>query len=96
MKLPIPLRNAPTALIDQKVFLESLGSALTDYLIVSQVDFGKALGDVVHACEEVTGLSVAVLKAHGTKCERCWKFSTSVGENATHPTLCQRCIRVIS
>jgi isoleucyl-tRNA synthetase len=30
-------------------------------------------------------------KAEGVKCERCWNFSTHVGEDATFPTVCERC-----
>ncbi|MGN0630089.1 MAG: class I tRNA ligase family protein, partial [Ruminococcus sp.] len=39
--------------------------------------------------------SDTVTKADGKKCERCWIYSTSVGKNASHPTLCARCARVI-
>jgi isoleucyl-tRNA synthetase len=41
--------------------------------------------------EEIKGLAVGVEKAHGTKCERCWIFDQSVGENPQHPTICSRC-----
>ena len=34
--------------------------------------------------------------AEGEKCERCWKYSTEVGENPDHPTLCHRCAEAIS
>ena len=33
--------------------------------------------------------------AEGQKCERCWKYSTEVGENKEHPTLCHRCAEAI-
>ncbi|MDE6021638.1 MAG: isoleucine--tRNA ligase [Ruminococcus sp.] len=36
-----------------------------------------------------------VTKAEGEKCERCWIYSTSVGTNAAHPTLCARCTDVV-
>jgi isoleucyl-tRNA synthetase len=29
------------------------------------------------------------------KCERCWNYRSTVGECAEHPTLCDRCVRVI-
>jgi len=32
-----------------------------------------------------------VSKAEGVKCERCWNFSTHVGEDLTYPTVCERC-----
>jgi isoleucyl-tRNA synthetase len=34
---------------------------------------------------------VDVAKADGAKCERCWNYSTHVGENPAHPTICERC-----
>ncbi|MBI2885182.1 MAG: isoleucine--tRNA ligase [Candidatus Omnitrophica bacterium] len=43
------------------------------------------------------GLSqVIVERAPGTKCQRCWKFQSSVGANAAHPQLCARCAGVIA
>lgn len=45
--------------------------------------------------EEVEGLKVAVRTAPGNKCERCWIISTTVGEDAEHPTICSRCAAVV-
>jgi isoleucyl-tRNA synthetase len=36
-------------------------------------------------------LSVAVERADGEKCERCWKYSTKVGQDAKYPTVCDAC-----
>ncbi len=30
------------------------------------------------------------------KCERCWNLRASVGQDAEHPTLCDRCVRVVA
>ena len=30
-------------------------------------------------------------KRTGTKCERCWNYSTRVGEDQAYPTICERC-----
>jgi isoleucyl-tRNA synthetase len=38
---------------------------------------------------------VQVSKAPGEKCERCWNFSTHVGEDPNHPTVCERCSTVL-
>jgi isoleucyl-tRNA synthetase len=40
----------------------------------------------------VAGLAVEVERAPGRKCERCWNYSTRVGENAAWPTVCERCV----
>jgi len=37
------------------------------------------------------GVHVEVKKADGTKCERCWNYSTRVGEDKSYPTVCERC-----
>ena len=36
-------------------------------------------------------LHIEVKKAEGAKCERCWNFSTHVGEDKNYPTVCERC-----
>ncbi|MBZ5707188.1 MAG: isoleucine--tRNA ligase [Acidobacteriia bacterium] len=41
------------------------------------------------------GVSVQVSKASGQKCERCWNYSTHVGEDAKYPTVCERCSTVL-
>ncbi len=46
-------------------------------------------------CEECTDVQVAVGPAPGSKCERCWMLSPSVGEDTEHPTLCRRCVNVV-
>ena len=40
-------------------------------------------------------IGVKVEVAEGQKCERCWKYSTKVGEDKEHPTLCHRCAETI-
>jgi isoleucyl-tRNA synthetase len=41
------------------------------------------------------GVSVQVSKASGQKCERCWNYSTRVGEDARYATVCERCSAVL-
>ncbi len=48
--------------------------------IVSQVE--------VHEGE---AFAVEIEKADGQKCERCWNYSTRVGEFTEYPTVCERC-----
>ncbi len=40
-------------------------------------------------------IKVEVTKAEGQKCERCWNYSTKVGEDPTYPTVCERCSAVL-
>ena len=74
-------------------FLKANEAVLEPVFIVSQVVLEK--GEVAAATGEVEGLQVTVSKAHGEKCERCWAYSDTVGEDEKHPTLCARCAAII-
>ena len=50
---------------------------------------------VEEATDAKDGFQVDVFKADGNKCERCWNFSVSVGSDAEHPTLCERCVPAV-
>jgi isoleucyl-tRNA synthetase len=41
------------------------------------------------------GVHVEITKADGLKCERCWNYSTRVGEDKNYPTVCERCAAVL-
>ncbi len=56
--------------------------------IVSQVD-------VVRSDEGASGVVVKVLPAEGKKCERCWNYSTHVGESTRYPDVCERCVAAL-
>ena len=74
-------------------FAKSILSDLPMLLIVSQVEIEKnTSGEFVSAVE---GLTITVKQADGRKCERCWTFSESVGEDHEHPTICKRCAGVV-
>ncbi len=66
--------------------LSEAAKLLETVLIVSSVS-------VVRSDSE--GTVYTVTKAEGEKCERCWIYSTSVGRNPEHPTLCARCAGVV-
>ncbi|MEH2115730.1 isoleucine--tRNA ligase [Nostoc sp.] len=40
--------------------------------------------------------TIAVVKADGEKCDRCWNYSTHVGESAEHPLICERCVAALA
>jgi len=63
---------------------------LRPVFITSSVALGNAAGGNGSA-----GLQVQVRKAEGEKCERCWNYSTRVGENAEYPTVCERCTQAL-
>jgi isoleucyl-tRNA synthetase len=39
--------------------------------------------------------TVEVQRADGGKCERCWNYSTHVGEFQKYPTVCERCVEAL-
>jgi isoleucyl-tRNA synthetase len=41
------------------------------------------------------GIAVDIERAAGAKCERCWNYSTRVGEDKEYPTVCERCSVVL-
>jgi isoleucyl-tRNA synthetase len=57
--------------------------------IVSHVHLAQGSGN------GSSGLHVEVKKADGLKCERCWNYSTHVGEDKDFPTVCERCSAVL-
>jgi len=73
-----------------KAKLKAHLAQLPGLFIVSQVDFLSA-GAPDYKSEVVPSLVVCVHKAEGVKCERCWNYSTHVGENSRYPTVCERC-----
>ena len=51
---------------------------------------------LVQASGNGTGsVHVEVKKADGAKCDRCWNYSTHVGEDKAYPTVCERCSAVL-
>ena len=42
--------------------------------------------------DEEVGIGVKVSKADGEKCERCWSYSETVGQNSKYPHICAKCI----
>ncbi len=70
--------------------LERYRDELATLCIVSQTELVEGLAGGI-AGEEVKGLKVKVEKAQGEKCERCWNYVTSVGQNEAHPSICHRC-----
>ncbi len=40
-------------------------------------------------------LAIGVVKADGHKCDRCWNYSTHVGESIEHPLICERCVSAV-
>jgi isoleucyl-tRNA synthetase len=67
--------------------LSQYAEYLPAFFVVSQVSLlrGKPGSD------NPANVGVQASKADGTKCERCWNYSTHVGEDQKYPTVCERC-----
>lgn len=74
-----PLEARLRIAVGKHKVLEAYAADLPALFIVSQVEL------------EPGDFKVAVERANGTKCERCWKYSTAVGEDTTYPTVCDSC-----
>jgi isoleucyl-tRNA synthetase len=86
------LLNAPQALLP---LLQEYLPLLPSYFIVSQVELCETL-DGATTAEGIEDLQLRVDAADGEKCERCWNYVTSVGENKEHPQACQRCVDALA
>jgi len=70
--------------------LERYRDDLRFLLIVSGLEVKRGPGGNGNA-----PLRVLVEKAPGQKCERCWNYSTHVGESERYPTVCERCLAAL-
>ncbi|PHM71115.1 isoleucine--tRNA ligase [Xenorhabdus kozodoii] len=73
--------------------LNKLSDELRFVLLTSQVDvaaYAAAGEDALQS--EIAGLKVALRKADGEKCPRCWHYAKNVGLVAEHAELCGRCV----
>jgi isoleucyl-tRNA synthetase len=69
--------------------LKQYADKLRYLFIVSSVTLAQGSGN------GTAGVHVEVKKADGSKCERCWNYSTRVGEDKNYPTVCERCSAVL-
>ena len=68
-------------------FIKNNIETLKEICLVSQLEVSENRRNQ----DEEVDIGVEVQKADGEKCERCWEYSTSVGEDNNQPTLCKRC-----
>ena len=67
-------------------------------LLVSQVELLDSVEPLKQLtyCSESEALGIGVTDADGKKCDRCWNYSTQVGESSENPTLCERCVEALA
>jgi isoleucyl-tRNA synthetase len=82
---------------DMLASLENAGNSLNEFFIVSDTELQPAeqAPDRAFRSEDLPGLRIAVHRASGEKCSRCWNYSTELGSDHRHPETCPRCARVL-
>ncbi len=76
--------------------LRKYSAQLPALFIVSQVEVTEGHIEGAALATGLEGLQIRIERAKGAKCERCWNYSTHVGENADYPTLCERCVAALA
>jgi isoleucyl-tRNA synthetase len=76
-----------------KQFFESYQSVLPEIFGTSQVSIHHAT--VTEGVPEKGAFYVQAKPANGTKCERCWRYTTDVAEDPAYPTVCLRCAEAL-
>ena len=71
--------------------LERYRDQLRFVFIVSAVVLDK-----LPATNGDAALTIEVTEAPGQKCERCWNYSSHVGEDKNYSTVCERCSKVLA
>lgn len=74
--------------------LKHYAAWLPQILIVSQVTVASANGK--STTNASTSAEIKIRRADGKKCERCWNYSTHVGESQEYPTVCERCVAALA
>jgi isoleucyl-tRNA synthetase len=77
-------------------FLKSYQAILPSLFIVSQVEIVDESKGLPPKDSPFGGWRIEIARADGAKCERCWNYSTHVGENADYPTVCERCVKALN
>jgi isoleucyl-tRNA synthetase len=95
LEAKVYLHAGPEAPGLQKL-LEEKQALLPAFFIVSQVVIAPSAIAASVPAETLPGLTIKIARSDGAKCERCWNYSTHVGENKRYPTVCERCSQALA
>ena len=89
--------------LDAYVYFYSENNEIADFIKAHLEDFRRAnivsgvyfekIDDMIKFDEEE--LLIGAIKSPHKKCERCWEYSKTVGEDSEYPDLCVRCATVL-
>ena len=77
---------------------EALLATLFNVSGVRSRERAPAGAGIAYESQDIPGLALEVVPAQALgwrKCDRCWTWSPRVGEDASHPALCERCTPVV-
>lgn len=79
-------------------FLDDFDCDLRYVFVVSQFELVEVddVEEIKDYTTTSTRIKLKVDKADGKKCQRCWNYSKSVGENEEYKDICNRCIAQIT
>ncbi|MBD2136671.1 isoleucine--tRNA ligase [Anabaena sp. FACHB-1237] len=84
-----------------KSFNTTKGNAVDElrYLLLASqveiVDDAVKLSEIKYTAT-TENWTIGIVNADGQKCDRCWNYSTHVGESSEHPLLCERCVPALA
>lgn len=78
-----------------KSLLDSIQENLQQIFIVSGFEVAGTLSDAPDHAIKFENTAIAVSKAEGETCDRCWTVTPEVGQTEGYETLCPRCAEVV-
>ncbi|MFO0908763.1 MAG: class I tRNA ligase family protein [Isosphaeraceae bacterium] len=78
-----------------KALLVEHRALLTTLAIVSDVEIGDLPAGAATGTD-LPALRLSAVRSPHSKCERCWNLRPTVGQSEAHPTLCARCVEVLT
>ena len=95
LEAAVRIASAPE---DLPALLRAKRELLPTVFIVSRVELDRSAAgaSITYESQDIPGLVIGVDRARGEKCERCWTRSEHVGESRAHPTLCERCVPIVT
>ncbi len=95
----VPIPSVPAPLTVSPPQHQSNGIDELRYLfLASQVELIDDASKLVGLPHQTTveGGKIGVVNADGTKCDRCWNYSPTVGQNSEHSVICDRCVDALA
>ena len=103
----LTLKDAVAKKLEEARTEKVIGHSLNAKVIITaegeEFEFLQSNQDLLMTVFIVSGLvinkgklDIKVEVADGEKCERCWMYSTTVGEDEEHLSICKRCVNLIN